>query len=172
MGVLFAAIILGISCLIRTSDSAVIKRAKELGMDYAIEEESLFEKKDIATKGAVSSEKENNKELNKETQTPVPTPTKKNDETKKDEANPEKEFQKEKNKIEKELDAISKELIIREGEWSRDVSENLEKLGIISDADEFDTYLEEHGYSDEIRAGTFEIPIDADYEEIAEKITS
>ena len=35
MGVLFAAVILGISCLMRTSDSAVIKRAKQLGMTYA-----------------------------------------------------------------------------------------------------------------------------------------
>ena len=31
-GVLFVAVILGISCLIRTSDSAVISRARKLGM--------------------------------------------------------------------------------------------------------------------------------------------
>ena len=43
MGVLFAAVILGISCLMRTSDSAVIKRAKQLGMTYAAQEEKLFQ---------------------------------------------------------------------------------------------------------------------------------
>ena len=33
-GVLFAAVILGISCLIRTSDAQVVARAKKLGMVY------------------------------------------------------------------------------------------------------------------------------------------
>ena len=34
-GVLFVAVILGISCLIRTSDSAVISRARKLGMTFS-----------------------------------------------------------------------------------------------------------------------------------------
>ena len=33
-GVLFAAVILGISCLLRTSDAQVVARAKKLGMVY------------------------------------------------------------------------------------------------------------------------------------------
>ena len=33
-GVLFAAVILGISCLLRTSDAQVVARAKKLGMFY------------------------------------------------------------------------------------------------------------------------------------------
>ena len=34
-GVLFVAVILGISCLIRTSDSAVLSRARKLGMTFS-----------------------------------------------------------------------------------------------------------------------------------------
>lgn len=171
-GILFATIILGISCLIRTSDSSIIKRAKELGMDYVQEEETLFSKKEAATKGAItSSDKKEEKKQEKETQSPAPTP-KKEEKSDKDVQDPKKEFENEKEKVQEELDAISKELTIREGDWSSDVSENLEKLGIISDAADFDSYLEEHGYSDEIRAGTFDIPSDADYDEIARRITS
>ncbi len=171
-GVLFAAIILGISCLIRTSDSSVIKRAKELGMEYVVEEESLFDKKEAATKGAVNSsgEKKEKKEA-KETEAPTQSPDK-NDENNEKIKEPKEEFQEKKEEIEKDLEEISKELTIKEGEWSSDVSRNLEELGIISDAEDFDAYLEEHGYSNEIRAGTFDIPTDADYGEIAEKITS
>jgi cell division protein YceG involved in septum cleavage len=47
----------------------------------------------------------------------------------------------------------------------------LEALDIISDATEFDTYLEENGYSDDIKAGTFNISLDATFEEIAKEIT-
>jgi len=42
-GVLFAAVILGISCLMRTSDTAVIRKARQLGMTYADSDEKLFE---------------------------------------------------------------------------------------------------------------------------------
>ena len=42
-GVLFATVILGISCLMRTSDAAVIKKAKQLGMTYEAGEETLFQ---------------------------------------------------------------------------------------------------------------------------------
>ncbi len=171
-GVLFATIILGISCLVRTSDSSVIKKAKELGMDFVTKEESLFPATEATTKSALK-EKEQQKanKQNKEVESPTPSPAKK-EEVKDKTTNTKDEFKNEKEKIEKELDEISRELTIKEGEWSSDVSRNLEELGVISDAAEFDNYLEEHGYSDEIRAGTFEIPIDAEFEEIAEKITS
>lgn len=173
-GVLFATIILGISCLIRTSDSSVIKRAKELGMDYIVEEESLFQKKEAATKGAVSSSKEKKEDKKaKETQAPTKSPEKKESQEKqKDVKDPGEEFEEAKKEIEKDMEEISRELTIREGEWSSDVSRNLEEMDIISSAEDFDAYLEEYGYSNKIKAGTFEIPSGADYEEIAKMITS
>jgi cell division protein YceG involved in septum cleavage len=70
-----------------------------------------------------------------------------------------------------EMEEASRELTITAGEWSDSVSRDLEALDIISDATEFDTYLEENGYSDDIKAGTFNISLDATFEEIAKEIT-
>ena len=53
-GVLFAAVILGTSCLLRTSDAAVIRKAKQLGMTYAVKEEPLFRTSAPVSGGAAS----------------------------------------------------------------------------------------------------------------------
>ena len=42
IGVLFAAVILGISFTVRTSDSYVVSKAKELGMVYKSEQDSVM----------------------------------------------------------------------------------------------------------------------------------
>lgn len=175
-GVLFATLILGISCLIRTSDSAVIRRAKALGMGYVVEDDSLFSSDKASTKGAVSADGQKEtkdsskaKKTNKPTQTPESTETVK----KKEDISDQKDtLDKEKEKMEKEFQDAGKEFTIRAGEWSSEVSRRLEEMNLISDAEEFDAYLEKNGYSDEIRAGTFEISSGADFDEIARTITS
>lgn len=54
-GVLFVAVILGISCLIRTSDSAVISRARKLGMTFSTSgNKSVLDTKVPATGSSVS----------------------------------------------------------------------------------------------------------------------
>lgn len=175
-GVLFATLILGISCLIRTSDSAVIRRAKALGMGYVVEDDPLFSSDKTSTEGAVSADGQKKtknsskaKKTNKPTQPPESTETVK----KKEDISDQKDtLDKEKEKMEKEFQDASKEFTIRAGEWSSEVSRRLEEMNLISDAEEFDAYLEKNGYSDEIRAGTFEISSGADFDEIARTITS
>ena len=125
MGVLFAAVILGISCLMRTSDSAVIKRAKQLGMTYAAQEEKLFQtsapKNSAAAKTpepsstSVSSDK-------KPSATMKPKETKKPDKTLQKEQTDQKEFDQEKKKITDDFEKSTKELQIQAGDWSADVS--------------------------------------------------
>lgn len=56
---------------------------------------------------------------------------------------------------------------VMRGEGSYTVCKRLEEAGIISSASEFDTFLCQNGYDKKIRAGTFEIPEDADSEQIA-----
>lgn len=170
LGVIFATFILGASCMIRTSDAAIVKRAKKLGMEYAQQEEELFRKKGSASGAAIS--KQDMKE------TSVPSSSKKPKETKKpskklseEEAN-QNELEREKDQMRKEFEDTAKEFTIKEGEWSSDVSRNLKDMDIISDAAAFDAYLEKNGYSDKIKAGTFSIPKDASFEEIAKEITS
>ena len=55
---------------------------------------------------------------------------------------------------------------------SMDVANKLENAGIIDDADEFNDYLCDNGYSSNIQNGKFTITSDMSYREIAEIITS
>ena len=173
MGVLFAAVILGISCLMRTSDSAVIKRAKQLGMTYAAEK--LFQtsapKNSAAAKTpepsstSVSSDK-------KPSATMKPKETKKPDKTLQKEQTDQKEFDQEKKKITDDFEKSTKELQIQAGDWSADVSRKLEEMDVISDAEAFDAYMDKHGYSSKIKAGNYSISPGADFDQIAKEITS
>ncbi len=56
---------------------------------------------------------------------------------------------------------------VRQGDGSYNICKKLEEAGLISSATEFDTFLCERGYDKTIRVGTFQIPKDADPEQIA-----
>ncbi|QED48640.1 MltG/YceG/YrrL family protein [Cytobacillus dafuensis] len=57
------------------------------------------------------------------------------------------------------------------GMVSHDISSILEEKKLIDDADRFETYLEEYGYSKKIQLGTFEVKKGMSYKEIANIIT-
>lgn len=188
-GVLFSSLILGVSFTIRTSDSYVSSRAKELGMVYEDNADSklnLADKEAEATaatavptqKAAQSSDSTKSKKgtataTPQVTETPEASPSaSKNNDTKKTEAEKNKqEMQKEKKKMEAEIQAEKKKLTISAGEWSSDVSKRLESLGIVKNAKDFDKYLNDHGYANGISAGTYDVSIDDTYEQLARKIT-
>lgn len=197
-GVLFTAIILGVSCLIRTSDSQVVSRAKKLGMVYekdtgnqkvaqsgetAVPADQTGTEAPKATKEADSSketkapqasepvtaptpEKEDGKP--EETKVPKGTIQDKKDNSLQDEK---KKLEKEKEDLQKEAEQASKNLEIKVGEWSSDVSKRLQSMGIIKNATDFDKYLNDHGYSDSINAGTYQVSPGDTYQELARKIT-
>ena len=56
---------------------------------------------------------------------------------------------------------------VRKGDGSYTVCKRLEEAGLIASATSFDTFLCENGYDKRIRSGSFEIPADADPEQIA-----
>lgn len=60
---------------------------------------------------------------------------------------------------------------IESGANSYSISKDLEAAGLIEDAGTFDTYLCNIGYSKSLRAGTYEIPLGTDEEEIVKIIT-
>ena len=62
-------------------------------------------------------------------------------------------------------------ITVSAGSGSRTVCNRLEEAGVITDAAEFDKYLCDQGYYKRICVGTFEIPADASWEEIAKIIT-
>lgn len=195
-GVLFTTLILGISCLIRTSDSQVVSRAKKLGMIYekdagnqkvaqldataaptdqketaapkVTKEAEATEKTEEpkATEPATAPTPEKEDDGAKETKAPKKTTTK--DTTIQDEK---KKLEKEKEDLKKEAAQTSKNLEIKAGEWSSDVCKRLQSMGIIKNATDFDKYLNDHGYSASISAGTYKVSPGDTYQELAKKIT-
>lgn len=188
VGVLFTTIILGISCLIRTSDANVVAQAKKLGMEFA--KESGTELTDKTNKGtaapteptAKATAKEDNTKTTKAptvTENPkkVPTP-----EPEQESNSPQKtktpkkskgttSMEDEKKRMENDIKKSAKQLEIKAGDWSTTVSAKLEKLGIIDSAKEFDSYLNQNGYGESISAGTYSVSPGESYQEIAKKIT-
>ena len=61
---------------------------------------------------------------------------------------------------------------IVQGDGSYSACKRLEEAGLIESASEFDLFLYQNGYDKKIRAGTFEIPANADGEKIARIITA
>lgn len=200
IGVLFAVTILGISFLMRTSDSYVKSRAKELGMVYA----SQNSDKVLASGGDASPSPESSPEAspaNKSTPAPKAADGQKSTQTpgsaqpsgkgrdSKAKATPDAgratkkpaassksskkdiDMKKEKERMEKSLRAEGKKLTINAGEMSSDVSRKLERLGVVKSALDFDKYLEQHGYSSGISAGTYNVSKGDTYSQLAKKIT-
>ncbi|MCR4895496.1 MAG: hypothetical protein K5891_01835 [Lachnospiraceae bacterium] len=58
-------------------------------------------------------------------------------------------------------------IVIRSGMGSESVAKAVKDAGLVESADEFDTYLEKHGYSRKLRVGTYEVPYGATMEEMA-----
>lgn len=61
--------------------------------------------------------------------------------------------------------------VIRSGASSYRVSKDLEEAGLIADADDFDAYLCNSGYSKSIRVGSYDLTPGLEMEEIARIIT-
>lgn len=175
-GVLFASVILGISCMIRTSDSFVRSRAKELGMVYSKSEENAISYKEnnsseTETDAAKTEEPKATKEAEttkEPAETKKPTVTKEPVATKKPKATKTTKATK-KPKVTKA--PVQKQLVISPGDWSSDVSRKLEQLGVISSAKEFDKFLNDYGYSASISAGTYAVSSADSFETLAQKIT-
>ena len=97
-GVLFVTVILGISCLIRTSDSAVITRAKKMGMTFASSSNNtIYDNTKTASGSSILGNEKNTKNNSDTESTPVPT-SNAPDKKKKD-----KTFEEEKKKMEKSI---------------------------------------------------------------------
>lgn len=188
LGVLFTAIILGVSFSIRTSESATVSRAKKLGMVFESNGEKVaLATPEVSTVPSESTQPEESVQPEASVQpkmstvpasstTPVENPSadknKSSKTTKDNKNNNSKEFEKEKQKAEKEMEDIKKQLIINDGDWAGKVSDELERLGVIDDANAFDKYLVKNGYSNVINSGTYDVSPEDSYHDLAEKITS
>mgnify|MGYP002098081647 FL=1 len=170
---MFVAVILGISCLIRTSDSAVISRARKLGMTFSTSgNRSVLDTKAPATCSSVSGgndSKSSSDDADKQDNNIKNTPKASSKASKK--SSDTDKFKSEKKKLEQDMENEKKNLTINSGDWAKKVADKLEKEGVIDDSDKFVDYMKDNDYAGKIRAGEYQFEEDEDFSEIAKMIT-
>lgn len=197
-GIVFSAIVCLVAFMgsdaRKISDKEVIERAKELGMIekqdsvkdmFASEQDKTEESsKNKADKEETTEGKSTEKKTTEEKSTEKKTTEKKTTENKTTEEKTEEEKTTE-DKIteektsEKESTEDKKEdntnqivtITIKGGSTSYPVCQELQKLGVIEDATDFDNYLIKNGYANRISVGTHTLRIGMTYEEIAVAIS-
>lgn len=177
-GIVITTMILTISFNARKDDISeheIIKRAEELGMVKAEDSERLAvtvlptaevevtEEAEITQVVEVTTEPtEEPTAASEPTSEPAVTVTPTPEPTEEPKVTPTPEV----------VQASEKKVItIVSGMWSDKVARELQSMGVIEDAADFDQYLVRNGYADRLVVGTFEIPEGADYEQIAQIIT-
>ena len=160
-GIVVTTVILTISFNARKDDISeqeVIARAEKLGMVMAEAVEDTPEPTEAEVTVTPTPEPT---EEPKATATPTPTPEP--TEEPKATATPTPEAV--------QSSSEKKVLRIASGMWSDKVARELQAMGVIEDAADFDQYLIRNGYAERLVVGTFEIPVGATYEQIAQIIT-
>lgn len=154
----------------KLSDAEIKARAAELGM---VEGSSgLLSELEKETMTPETVEKTEEIETPKPTKMPEATATPKVVETPKPTEEPKATEKPE--ETEKNIEKPSPDVIIIEinsGESSHMVCKHLEEKGLITSATDFDKYLCDRGLDKRLRAGSYEIPEDAEQEEIAKILT-
>lgn len=162
------------------NDSQVIERAKELGMltkeevkDYKMETAldnikdsmSSDDRKETETEVTAAPEKEEKKEENKKDSTSTGDKDSSNKKT--STAEKKEDSSKKKNKNSRKTISIT----IEPGMVSQSIAKYLYQKNVIGSASDFNSYMQEHKVTEKLRAGEYEIPVDASYKEIVDIIT-
>lgn len=193
IGIVVTAIIMGIATFGKRemTDEEVIARAKELGM---VENTVLAEKteeeaeteavvdianaEDTTEKSAIeetkkpetyAEQKENTTEETEKTETSAEQKENTTEETKKPETSTERKTAADKK--EDITSAAVKTITVSSGDGSYTVAKKLAEAGVVTSAENFDTYLCQNGYDKKLRTGTFSIPADVSDEQIARIVT-
>lgn len=181
------------------SDAEIIQRAKQLGMveadDNGKEDKNNLEatsevetEKDVKEETPASASTEQNTEKDKTSTNEKKdndkgsinslTNQKPSLESNKSDGDTEKKPKKENNSnqaVPSDKSSTQKEYVsftVKSGQVCRQIAENLQKKGIVDDADSFREYMARKGLASSIRCGTFELPKGATYEKIAECLTT
>ena len=179
------------------SDDDVIKRAKELGMiestTLTVNADSKDNVSDEGNKVPDSNNQNNVKDDSSDSNTEIADKNDKNDEVKENKesndmkvnsgdsdnnevTNDSPDENENDNKDEPTDDSKesnTEEYVIVSvvgGQGSETISSSVQKVGLIEDASDFNSYLCQNGYDKKLRVGNHEIPAGADYETIAKKL--
>lgn len=147
----------------KLTDDEIIKRAKSLGMVEADSKiGSLLNEHDNTSETVddtkpeqeTSVEPDTRKEATEITETTQPTEEQEGSTTEQQKEQP---------------DSVN--ITIERGSSSYPVCQRLQELGLIENAEEFDTYLVENGYADRMKVGTHKLTKGMDFKAIAEAIS-
>ena len=190
-GIIFASLIFTVALATsdkeEITDQEIMERASELGMVSA-ESKVMDDGKDEITSEITSEsdKKEQNKadtqktdkkesdeeDLSKSDEEDSKTDiveAKENDSQKKDDSSKVKDDSKEKDTEKPVNNSEKKDYVVinvKTGMVCRDIAELLQKEGVIEDSEEFRIYMGQKGYANKIKCGTFEIPVNANFEQI------
>ena len=177
IGIIVTALIIGIVTGGRgkaLSDEEIIKRAEQLGMTMESdvlsealpetegEEAPIQEEEEAPIQEEASAQTDlQDNAMEKEGQDPQAAEAAPQEEEIMQEADEQTDEQTEK-QTEKQVP-----ISILGGEGSMSVCRKLQEAGLVASASEFDTFLCQNGYDKKLKAGDFEIPEQADPEQIA-----
>ena len=114
-------------------------------------------------------QKENTTEETKKPETSTEQKQNTTKETKKPETSTERQTTADKK--EDITSAVVKTITVNSGDGSYTVAKKLAEAGVVTSAENFDTYLCQNGYDKKLRTGNFSIPADASDEQIARIVT-
>ena len=114
-------------------------------------------------------QKENTTEETKKPETSTEQKQNTTEETKKPETSTERQTTADKK--EDITSAVVKTITVNSGDGSYTVAKKLAEAGVVTSAENFDTYLCQNGYDKKLRTGNFSIPADASDEQIARIVT-
>lgn len=162
IGIVVSTLLVGIAANNRNetlSDEEIRQRASELGM---------VEASGILADEIPSAEDE---EQEKAEAAPTVAPTKAPEEKETPSPTPVKEAEEKKSEVSASEMTGTVTITVKSGDGSYSVCKKLEEAGVIESAAAYDNYLYQNGYDKRIIAAVYEIPIDADEEQIARIIT-
>lgn len=157
-GILVTALVLCIGYRQQDSQESVVERARELGMEFPEKTPDALVEPSVTPETAVSG----SAAVGKMTEKPTSKPTARPKAKATAKATPGQE---------KASSAKTRTFTVRSGLLSSSVAREMKEAGIIQDDEALDDYLEKSGLARKVRAGRYEIPVGASYEEIAHIIT-
>lgn len=168
LGILFASLILMVAFHTQNKtmdDAAVMERASELGM-ITSQTQSVDTETDTQQAEAVEhTEMDTQKATENTAPKDAEQDTQKKPENKKNSDSKNKSDRK--NEEETKVDSEEITVKIQKGEVCRQIAENLQELGLVEDAETFRKYMQQRGYDDQIRVGTYTLQRGMTQEEIA-----
>ena len=190
IGIVVSTLLVGIAAKNQNetlSDEEIRQRASELGMveasgiladEIPSVEDDEQEKAEAAPTVAPTKAPEEKEaptvaptKAPEEKEAPTAAPTKEPEEKEAPTAAPTKKPEEKKSEVSASEMTGTVTITVKSGDGSYSVCKKLEEAGVIESAAAYDNYLYQNGYDKRIIAAVYEIPVDADEEQIARIIT-